>query len=292
MTKPEVSPDQVQEDLEVKKRLIDKLKKIWSLREDHDPAIYILRDKKYPELSWKIIAMDSDKDGDIDWFFRNDETLEILGRPPQAINNKYYLDACDLAWFSETTYWNEKKWKFEWGKQMMYRNSDPKKEAIPQASIDLYLAWEQIAFYMMRMLSNDWVTLAEKWKDNLLDKETLNLYLKTDSLRLDDLLLLKEKWWVTPTLYNYALPKVVKLLPEHCADIRFDRALQEWYLRIHWNLMEEHINKFPDDIVDKKTKELCIKIIQSRSDYAERREMEDFATKKKLERERKKMENK
>lgn len=174
----------------------------------------------------------------------------------------------------------------------MYRNSDPKKTPIPQASIDLYLAWEQIAFYSVRINIDEWLALAERGKKNILDKETIDIYITHWKFRIDDLLLFHEKGWVTDELYNYALPKTVNLLPKHCAETRFDRALQDWEFRIHWNLMEEDINKSPDDIVDKKTKELCIKIIQSRTDYAERREFEDFVTKKKLEREKKKMESK
>lgn len=288
-----ISLDHTQEDIKRKKEILNELKRMWVLREDHNPEIHILRDEKYPELSWKIIAVDSDSDGDIDRFHRNDETLKSLLRPDNwRSKNKYYLKACDLAWYSELPVIDKETWRYSYKEMMMYKTWDPKRTPIPQDSLEFYLAWEQIAFYSVRMNINEWLMLARRGEANTFDKEIIEIYIDLWELRIDDLLFLKEKEWITDQLYNYALPKVVKLLPKHCSEIRFDKALRDWDFRIHWNLMEENINKIPDDIVDKKTKALCIKIIQSRTDYAERREIEDFITKKKLERERKKTEKK
>ena len=189
---------------------------IWENDTPKAHFIYDENDIKKPAI---VIAVDSDDDGDIDYYFKNNVTVDLIISINKLRNHKYYLKAQDLANYVEMPW---KKWKFE-----VYKREDKSfKEPIKVNDFEYYKAQMEILFYAVRLGINDWVGMAERNKIVTLSKEIITIFLDSGSLRIDDILLFKEKWWITQEIYDYTLPQIVKILPQQCSDTRFDRALR------------------------------------------------------------------
>ena len=289
------SQELLQEDIKRKKEIINTLIDRWILKHEDTPT-YILRDDRYPKYSWKIVAIDSDYDWDIDSFYKNNKSIDHIFNLEWLRNQYYYLSSIDLAWVREKNWeWNKGKLETDKPHQMFPLDDKAWLNEIKQDSLEFYMKCRDIAFYGWKMLINKFIRYLHKWDHTKLTLKFFKAFLRSESIRIDDLILFRENDWIDDDIFNFALPKIIAILPQQCADMRFDRALKNMDTHVQWNISEELIDEYVNNEKVKLPEQVanqCKEIIRNRADYAEKKKRQEEITKRKLEREKKKNQNK